>query len=56
MCKHCNLYDRYGQYSKKFYCTKYSHYVDCDERACSKFEGDSRRSNSDVEKAREGRL
>lgn len=56
MCKHLNLYDKYGKYSKSFRCTLTNHYRDCDERACSKFEGDSRRSNSDIEKARENRL
>ena len=56
MCRYFNLYDKYGKYSKSFKCTLFNHYRECDEKACSKYEHDSRRIFSDVDKARENRL
>lgn len=56
MCKHMNLYDKYDRFGKKFKCTLNGHYWNCDEKACNRFEGDPRRSNDDVEKARMNKL
>jgi|GEM_PF-5110686 len=56
MCIHMNLYDRYSSISKKFKCTRSGNYYNCDEKGCSKFEGDPNKTNNDIEKAREGRL
>lgn len=49
MCAYLNLYD---SFNGKFRCTKRDFYCLATEDKCSKFEGDAKRTYTDIDKAR----
>ena len=49
-CKYMNLYSGYKFCSTTFKCERFNHEVKASEKCCSKFEPDSNRSNSMIEK------
>lgn len=55
-CSNCNLYEK--DWSGKFYCEAKRFYVRAtdDVVGCKDYEYDRRRTTSDIDKAREGRL